>query len=299
MNEVRSRLLLRIAAVLVLPVAMTLTPGAHAAPVSCGDILTENTVLTADLTCDSSTDALIIAADNVTLNLNGHTISGPGAYATPWAAIRVFRQSGVTIKNGAATGFQAGVVLDEAAGVTVTHLEAHHNDLGINLAGGGGHTIEKNVAHDNGRDGIRLGLSADNRIAKNTVLENHYGITVADNSSGNLVEKNDLVRNVAFGIAAFAGATDTRIEKNYVVDTTWHGIHVTTGTTASTLEKNDVRTSGQDGIRVESSSASITKNTADRNGDLGISAVPGVVDGGGNKARANGNPAQCVGVYCK
>jgi hypothetical protein len=27
--------------------------------------------------------------------------------------------------------------------------------------------------------------------------------------------------------------------------------------------------------------------------------VPGVTDGGGNKARGNGNPAQCLNVTCK
>ena len=34
---------------------------------------------------------------------------------------------------------------------------------------------------------------------------------------------------------------------------------------------------------------------ANDNGDLGIEAVSGVTDGGGNRARGNGNPAQCVG----
>jgi len=39
-------------------------------------------------------------------------------------------------------------------------------------------------------------------------------------------------------------------------------------------------------------------NAANRNGDLGISAVAGVIDGGGNHAAGNGNPAQCEGVSC-
>jgi hypothetical protein len=39
-------------------------------------------------------------------------------------------------------------------------------------------------------------------------------------------------------------------------------------------------------------------NTANRNHDLGIEAVPGVIDGGGNKASGNGNPAQCLNVVC-
>jgi hypothetical protein len=50
---------------------------------------------------------------------------------------------------------------------------------------------------------------------------------------------------------------------------------------------------------VRSASTTLTKNTANDNGDLGIEAVPGVIDGGGNRARGNGNPAQCLNVSCK
>jgi hypothetical protein len=55
---------------------------------------------------------------------------------------------------------------------------------------------------------------------------------------------------------------------------------------------------GDDGIDIADPGNTITKNRADRNGDLGIFAAPGNVDGGGNKAKHNGNPAQCVGVSC-
>jgi hypothetical protein len=43
----------------------------------------------------------------------------------------------------------------------------------------------------------------------------------------------------------------------------------------------------------------VEKNRADDNRDLGIEAEAGAVDGGGNKASGNGNPAQCVNVACK
>jgi hypothetical protein len=35
------------------------------------------------------------------------------------------------------------------------------------------------------------------------------------------------------------------------------------------------------------------------NAELGINAVLGVIDGGGNKAHGNGNPAQCTNVACE
>jgi hypothetical protein len=33
--------------------------------------------------------------------------------------------------------------------------------------------------------------------------------------------------------------------------------------------------------------------------DLGIEAVAGVLDGGGNRALGNGNPLQCLKVVCR
>ena len=43
----------------------------------------------------------------------------------------------------------------------------------------------------------------------------------------------------------------------------------------------------------------VTRNTANRNFELGIMTnLVGVVDGGGNRARLNGDPLQCQGVSC-
>ncbi len=55
---------------------------------------------------------------------------------------------------------------------------------------------------------------------------------------------------------------------------------------------------GENGIEVIAPGTFIGWNTATKNGDLGIEAVPGVTDGGGNHASGNGNPLQCVNVRC-
>ena len=104
--------------------------------------------------------------------------------------------------------------------------------------------------------------------------------------------------NHDYAIALFSGAANNLVEKNHVVSTTGHGIRVNADASGSSLEKNFVRTSALDGIHVEAASTTITKNTAVRNTNLGIFA-PGALDGGGNKARGNGNPARCIGVVCK
>jgi hypothetical protein len=48
----------------------------------------------------------------------------------------------------------------------------------------------------------------------------------------------------------------------------------------------------------------LSANTADRNGDLGIGMgprppeIPPITDGGGNRAKHNGNPLQCLNIFC-
>jgi hypothetical protein len=40
-------------------------------------------------------------------------------------------------------------------------------------------------------------------------------------------------------------------------------------------------------------------NAANHNHDLGIEAVAGVTDGGGNWARGNGDPRECTNIACR
>jgi parallel beta-helix repeat protein len=65
------------------------------------------------------------------------------------------------------------------------------------------------------------------------------------------------------------------------------------------VERNVASNAGDDGIDVEASATTLIRNRAKRNGDYGIEAVPGVIDGGGNRVFGNGNPAQCLNVGCK
>jgi hypothetical protein len=65
------------------------------------------------------------------------------------------------------------------------------------------------------------------------------------------------------------------------------------------LERNFAGGAGDDGIDVESTTTTLTRDTGNGNHDLGIEAVPGVTDGGGNRASGNGNPSQCTNVFCR
>jgi hypothetical protein len=52
------------------------------------------------------------------------------------------------------------------------------------------------------------------------------------------------------------------------------------------------------GTATEQGNTTLTANRALFNVNLGIEAVSGVTDGGGNSAKHNGNRAQCVNVSC-
>ena len=66
----------------------------------------------------------------------------------------------------------------------------------------------------------------------------------------------------------------------------------------SILKGNTAKGAGDDGFDVRSRTAKLTGNRAVRNRDLGIAAVRGVTDGGGNVARHNRDPRQCTHIVC-
>jgi parallel beta-helix repeat protein len=290
----------RRSAAIALAVAVSGILAATAAPVSaahvtCGSVITTDTTLDGDIgPCPG--DALIIGADNVTLDLGGYAVAGAGS----GAGVRIAQRTGVEVTNGTIQGFNTGLVLDESDGNHVWDLTVRDNvRQGITVAGSDNNVIEKNDILDNGGDAIRLGLSAGNVISKNVAIGNVFGIGVADFSSGNLVEKNQVTDSVAFGIAVFSASPNNRLVKNSVSGTlAGDGIIVSADSSGTLVDKNVANANASDGIDVANPTTTVARNTANNNGNLGIFAVPGTIDGGGNSASGNGNPAQCVGVSC-
>jgi parallel beta-helix repeat protein len=154
--------------------------------------------------------------------------------------------------------------------------------------------IERNPISGAG-EGIGVSGASDTTVERNAVSDARFGITVA--ASRTRVVQNT-VSNSGVGIT-LGQAFETELVKNDVLDSTGDGISVGSAAHGTLLDLNTANRNGDDGIDVESTSTTLTKNTANENGDLGIEAVPGVTDGGGNKARGNGNPARCINVQCK
>jgi hypothetical protein len=279
---------------------MAFSPGqALAAQVGCGDVITEDTTLSGDLV--NCQDGIIVGADNVTLNLGGHTIGGAGVGATPFvfhAGVTNTGHDNVRIVNGTVRQFDTGVRLGLPAtpgpsANVLSGLTLTGNGDGVEQVSGQGTTIEKSSVFGNVDVGIRL-FGFDNVVEKNTLGDNPDA-GVSERGARNLVEQNS-VRGGTVGILVLGQAG--RFEKNSVSAATEDGISVQSFADRAVLNKNATKQNGDDGIDVESATTTLTKNTANANGDLGIESVTGVA-AAKNKARDNGNPLQCVNVFCK
>ena len=151
--------------------------------------------------------------------------------------------------------------------------------------------------------GVLLGRGNRNVIARNRFSRDGDGIAI-ENASRNLVALNVILDARKSGIYLGlneppVGGADNVIRRNVVKRSGKDGFAVRSGDHHSLLIGNLARRSGDDGFDVDSSSTKLVRNRALGNDALGIAAVFGVIDGGGNQAHGNGNPAQCTNISCK
>jgi len=141
-----------------------------------------------------------------------------------------------------------------------------------------------------------------NVVAHNRIVGGHDGIRV-EKGRGTLVADNLIVDTRRWGITLgihepFIGGSRNVVRRNIVRRSRVDGIAVVKKERHSVLVRNVVTGSGDDGFDINSRTTTLTANRARRNDDLGIDAVFGVIDGGGNNASGNGNPAQCTNIFC-
>lgn len=241
-------------------------PVATAAPVSCGDTITHDTKLTADL-LNCSGDGLVIGADSITLDLNGHTIDGTVTQASDCdqrpsgvAGINNQDHDGVTIENGTVQQFANGV-------------------------SGGGETssVSDNVwrnltVRDNRFSGITMGSAGvvfnDNRVVDNVLTGNGCGFGIAVNTThATYIARNDVVDN---GLAILICCSDHNVvEHNRVSGTDRDALVVCcTEDAGNVIRDNVVTRSDESGIVLCCSDGDqgtlVTRNTVSHNAAAGI-----------------------------
>jgi hypothetical protein len=131
-----------------------------------------------------------------------------------------------------------------------------------------------------------------------------FGIQVF-NGDRTLVSRNFLTGTRNPGLEGqgirIVDSADVLVERNHVFRHAGDGVQVQLQDPlgAVVIRDNVLLGNGDDGIDVQAAGTVVTSNVANRNHDLGIEAVAGTIDLGGNKAFGNGNPLQCLNIACK
>ena len=231
--------------------------------VECGDTITTDTTLDGDLTsCPSS--GILIGADGITLDLNGHTISGDGKSVRRCPRRQICDvgvandgHSGVTVRNGSLRGFATGVVLAGARDNLLEHLSSSQNQFfGFVIAGSARTAIRDSSGNDNpAPDGDGLGVfgSHDLRIVRNSFRRNgQLGMHIED-STKNLIKGNVVSRNSDFGI--FLEADGNQVRGNRSIRDGGTGIVVGPGS-RNVIAANRILGGGE-GIAIEKGRANV------------------------------------------
>jgi hypothetical protein len=172
-----------------------LPAAALAAQPSCGDTLTSNTTLTADLDCSAyNGNALTMGKNKVVLDLNGHTIWGPLGADTA-SGVNTNGYNKTVVKNGTIANVYVGVYVYGSNQTLVKNVEvygetADSGPAGIEVQYGAGNEIKNVRVHDTSY-GILLDYTANTHILNSEVWGTDYGITTYYDSrariQGNLV----------------------------------------------------------------------------------------------------------------
>jgi parallel beta-helix repeat protein len=217
-----------------------------------------------------------------------------------------------------------GIGIFASQHLRVLNNSFRRNDLGMHVDHSSDITIEGNrftrnahmgILMEADRNEVRGNHCARNRdhcivvapgnrnvIVGNRASRDNAGIAI-DKGRGNLVARNVVLRARRDGIRLGwvdppVGGIETVIRRNVVRGSGRDAFVISPYDLHSVLRGNLAIAAGDDGFDVGSHDAELRRNRAFRNADLGIEAVPGVIDAGGNTARHNTDPRQCTHVGC-
>ena len=235
---------------------------AEAAPastvVTCGQTITASTRVANDLV-DCPGDGLVIGADNITLDLAGHSISGINAPGSE--GIADDGHGGVTIEKGTISNFFLnGIGLRSAPGSAVSKMT-------IRQIGAGGVQGETSA-------GVLVKESPNTSVSK-TMVSNDVSAFQSDGvdvlfSARAVISGNRLTRNAWDGMFVFF-SPGTRVVGNTLDGNQNQGVEVNSGSGHILLAGNDAAGNGSNGLVVGAiSGAQIWHNTLTGNGASGL-----------------------------
>ena len=144
----------------------------------CGQTITKDFVLGQDLTCGG--DALIVGADGITVDLGGHSITGPGKGQRNWpnpnldsVGVKLQGRSRVTVRNGTISAFSTGILLDKSQQILVEAVTSTLSYYGIYF-NESTTSVVKNMKIRRNTYGLHLQKSNDNQILDSEMVNQEY-----------------------------------------------------------------------------------------------------------------------------
>ena len=245
-----------------------------------GDCTSIGTWNVASKTCTLTTDlteTIEIDSDGITLNGNGHTITG----SSTGNGILLLGRNGVTIKNTNVRKFIDGIYLSYSSNNTLIGNNANSNYYyGIRLDSSKNNMLIGNNANSNNPNngrmfisgyGIYLNSSSNNTLSGNNVKSNQPqegcsdivdGIRL-DSSMNNMLIGNNASNN-GFGIYLYASSYNTLIGNNATMNNR-HGMFLNSFSNSNMLSGNNANSNGNEGIMVASNNNMLIGNNASNN----------------------------------
>lgn len=293
----------------------------------CGRVITATATLGADVGPCAAT-GLRIGADNVTLDLGGHRVFGfPGPSGPAGAAVGIVvaGHTGVTVRNGTVSGFDAGIAVTGGGQNALTGLTVTDNigpdDVFSSLYGDGifvedsrANKVTGNTVRHNGVfDGIGIyGPGSNDNVVQNNLVEDNVGPTDGGQSGQGIIVNGSTASGTA------TAASGTQISGNVVRGNGSGGIsninHVNGAILNNTVEGNGLYNAAGNGIGVQVGAAwnpatpvslVIQGNQIHGNGDDGIQIRRRVGatrvlgnDAAGNAAKGNAVDLRDFNTVC-
>lgn len=208
-------------------------------------------VLVKDLVT-SGHDCLVIESSNITLDLNGFTISSQTG--SEFGIVAGGSTSSITIKNGTVEGFGIGISLAGPGNIVENVRVQDNRDTGLFLGAGG--IAHKVIAQGNFQYGIQV--STAGRVKDSTIQNNgNSADSVALMAGpGSTVSDNTVWQNTGTGVRASLGST---VIGNTVLDTNGVGMSVMC---PSTVVENTVTSNPGGNLELIGDTCTAVNNTA-------------------------------------
>jgi len=221
--------------------------------------------LTGTLTTDVF-ETIQIDNDGITLDGNGHTVSGSGS----GQGVFLSYKTAVTIKNITIQNFYTGIYPYRSNNINIIrNTTLNNNNHGISLVYTNNSTIMSNIVSNSKNSGIFIRDSRYNNITDNVVEYNDYGIFLYPSSWSieNTITNNMFSFNTR-GIMIYPTCDNIILNDNTISDNIV-GMIITSNN--NTINNNTIKDNTGTGVVIQNSqNHTFTYNTVITNGDDGI-----------------------------